>query len=205
MHLNQNAANMKHIKNLCIYCGSSSGRREAYAEAACALADTLVRHGIGLVYGGASIGIMGIVADHVLQGGGKATGVIPEALMRKEVAHYQLTELHVTRSMHERKTRMAELSDGFIALPGGLGTLEELFEIWTWAQLGFHSKPCGLLNVEGYFDPLIEFLDRAAGEQFIKPLHRNMLAVETDSEVLLDRLANYQSPIGETWVGKDET
>lgn len=198
-------ATLQTIKNICIYCGSSPGRREAYAAAARILAETLVRRGIGLVYGGASIGLMGTVADHVLQHGGTVVGVIPEALMRKEVAHYQLTELHVTRSMHERKTLMAELADGFIALPGGLGTLEELFEIWTWAQLGFHAKPCGLLNVDGYFDPLLEFLDRAADEQFIKSVHRTMLLVESEPEALLDRLARYQSPIVETWVGKDET
>ncbi|MGR8953493.1 MAG: LOG family protein [Gammaproteobacteria bacterium] len=198
-------ATLQTKKNICIYCGSSPGRREAYAAAARELADTLVRRGIGLVYGGASIGLMGAVADHVLQHEGTVIGVIPEALMRKEVAHYQLTELHVTRSMHERKTLMAELADGFIALPGGLGTLEELFEIWTWAQLGFHAKPCGLLNVDGYFDPLLEFLDRAADEQFIKSVHRTMLLVESEPETLLDRFASYQSPIVETWVGKDET
>jgi len=161
---------MKPLKNICVYCGSSPGRLKAYADAARALAEALVSRNIGLVYGGASIGIMGAVADHVLQLGGKAVGVIPEALMRKEVAHYRLSELYVTQSMHERKMRMAELSDGFIALPGGLGTLEELFEIWTWAQLGFHDKPCGLLNVEGYYDPLIEFLDHAVTEQFAPPL-----------------------------------
>lgn len=196
---------MKLIKNICIYCGSSPGRREAYAAAARALAHTLVSHDIGLVYGGASVGIMGEVADHVLRLGGKAVGVIPEALVRKEVAHYHLTELIVTRSMHERKTLMAELSDGFIALPGGLGTLEELFEIWTWAQLGFHAKPCGLLNVEGYFDALTAFLDHAVAEQFIAPLHRAMLLVEKEPEALLQRLTKYQAPVVETWVAGDET
>jgi len=195
---------MKPLKNICVYCGSSPGRLEAYADAARALAEALVSRNIGLVYGGASIGIMGAVADHVLQLGGKAVGVIPEALMRKEVAHYRLSELYVTQSMHERKMRMAELSDGFIALPGGLGTLEELFEIWTWAQLGFHDKPCGLLNVEGYYDPLIEFLDHAVTEQFVHPSHRAILIVESDPEKLLDRFANYQPPIVKTWVEKDE-
>jgi len=195
---------MKALKNICVYCGSSPGRLEAYADAARALAEALASRNIGLVYGGAGIGIMGAVADHVLQLGGKAVGVIPEALMRKEVAHYRLSELYVTQSMHERKMRMAELSDGFIALPGGLGTLEELFEIWTWAQLGFHDKPCGLLNVEGYYDPLIEFLDHAVTEQFVRHSHRAILIVENEPEKLLERFANYQPPIVKTWVEKDE-
>jgi len=195
---------MKPLKNICIYCGSSPGRLEAYADAARALAEALVNRNIGLVYGGAGIGIMGAVADHVLQLGGKAVGVIPEALMRKEVAHYRLSELHVTQSMHERKMRMAELSDGFIALPGGLGTLEELFEIWTWAQLGFHDKPCGLLNVEGYYDPLIEFLDHAVTEQFVRDAHRAMLHLESDAGMLLDRFANYRPPAVKTWIHKNE-
>jgi uncharacterized protein (TIGR00730 family) len=195
---------MKQLTSICVYCGSSPGRREQYAANARALAETLVSRNIGLVYGGASIGIMGIMADHVLRLGGKAIGVIPEALMRKEVAHYQLTELHVTQSMHERKMRMAELSEGFIALPGGLGTLEELFEIWTWAQLGFHDKPCGLLNAEGYYDPLIEFLDHAVAEQFVRESHRSMLMVERDPESLLDRFANYRPPQVKIWVDKDE-
>ena len=196
---------MKPIKSICIYCGSSPGRLEAYAASADALAESLVSHNIRLVYGGASVGIMGRVADHVLKLGGQAVGVIPEALVRKEVAHNNLTELHVTQSMHERKTLMAELSDGFIALPGGIGTLEELFEIWTWAQLGFHDKPCGLLNVEGYFDALIKFLDHALAEQFVKQIHRAILIVETDPEALLDRYVNYRPPVVTHWVGKDET
>ncbi|EIC28900.1 MULTISPECIES: TIGR00730 family Rossman fold protein [Methylomicrobium] len=196
---------MRQLKNICVYCGSSPGSREAYAGKARALAETLVNRGIGLVYGGASIGLMGMIADHVLRLGGRAVGVIPEALMHKEVAHYRLTELHVTHSMHERKMRMAELADGFIALPGGLGTLEELFEIWTWAQLGFHGKPCGLLNAEGYYDPLIEFLDHAVTEQFVRPSHRSMLIVESEPEKLLDRFADYRVPAVKIWVEKDET
>lgn len=195
---------MKPIKSICIYCGSNLGRLDAYTVAAHALAESLVNRDIRLVYGGAGIGVMGIIADHVLKLGGQAAGVIPEALVRKEVAHQNLTELHITHSMHERKTLMAELSDGFIALPGGLGTLEELFEIWTWAQLGFHDKPCGLLNVEGYFDALIKFLDHALSEQFIKPTHRDLLIVETVPEVLLDRYANFQPPAVTHWVGSGE-
>ena len=148
---------------------------------------------------------MGRVADEVLKLGGQAIGIIPKALAHKEVAHKNLTELHVTDSMHERKMLMAELSDGFIALPGGIGTLEELFEIWTWAQLGFHNKPCGLLNVEGYYDLLIGFLDHVAAEQFFKKDHHALLLVETNPDVLLDRYATYQPPELKHWLGKNET
>jgi uncharacterized protein (TIGR00730 family) len=193
------------MKSICVYCGSNPGRQEAYSSAARDLAKSLVDRNLKLVYGGASVGIMGLVADAVLQHGGQAVGVIPDTLVRKEVAHTNLTELHVTQSMHERKTLMAELSDGFIALPGGIGTLEEIFEIWTWAQLGFHRKPCGLLNIEGYFDSLTTFLDHAVAEQFVKKLHRSMLIVEHDPEVLLDRFASYEPPTTQKWVGKAET
>jgi len=193
------------MKNICVYCGSNPGRQEAYSSAARALAKSLVDRKLGLVYGGASVGIMGLIADTVLQLGGRAVGVIPEALVRKEVAHKNLTELHVTQSMHERKTLMAELSDGFIAMPGGIGTLEEIFEIWTWAQLGIHAKPCGLLNAAGYFDALTTFLDHAVAEQFVKPPHRAILIVEQTPDVLLDRFASYQAPTVQKWVGKAET
>ncbi|HEY8094679.1 MAG TPA: TIGR00730 family Rossman fold protein [Methylobacter sp.] len=196
---------MTSINSICIYCGSSPGRLDAYASAAYSLAESLVSRNIRLVYGGASIGIMGMVADRVLKLGGEAIGVIPKALAHKEVAHQHLTELHVTQSMHERKMLMAELSDGFIALPGGIGTLEELFEIWTWAQLGFHHKPCGLLNVEGYYDALIKFLDHVMAEQFVKAHHHAMLMVETNPDALLDRYVNYQPPAVKHWLGKDET
>jgi len=196
---------MTPINSICVYCGSSPGRIEAYGSAGCALAKSLVSRNIRLVYGGAGIGIMGMVADQVLKLGGQAIGVIPKALAHKEVAHKNLTELHVTQSMHERKMLMAELSDGFIALPGGIGTLEELFEIWTWAQLGFHNKPCGLLNVEGYYDSLIGFLDHVLAEQFVKKDHHAMLIVETNPDALLDRYINYQPAAVRHWVGKDET
>ncbi|MDI1278214.1 TIGR00730 family Rossman fold protein [Methylobacter sp.] len=196
---------MASINSICIYCGSSPGRLDAYASAAFVLAEALVSRNIRLVYGGASIGIMGMVADRVLKLGGQAVGVIPKALAHKEVAHHHLTELHVTQSMHERKMLMAELADGFIALPGGIGTFEELFEIWTWAQLGFHHKPCGLLNVEGYYDSLINFLDHVKAEQFVKDHHHAMLMVETNTDVLLDRYVNYQPPAVKHWLGKDET
>src|SRR5665647_689074 len=181
------------MKNICVYCGSSPGRLEAYAIGACALARALVDRDLGLVYGGAGIGLMGLVADTVLQLGGRAVGVIPEALARKEVVHKGLSELHITQSMHERKTMMAELSDGFIAMPGGIGTFEEIFEIWTWSQLGIHAKPCGLLNVAGYYDALTTFLDHAATEQFLKPQHRSLLIVEHEPEALMDRFGRVHS------------
>jgi uncharacterized protein (TIGR00730 family) len=196
---------MTSINSICIYCGSSPGRLEAYASAAISLAEALVSRKIKLVYGGASIGIMGMVADQVLKLGGQVIGVIPKALAHKEVAHHHLTELYITQSMHERKMLMAELSDGFIALPGGIGTLEELFEIWTWAQLGFHQKPCGLLNVESYYDSLIKFLDHVLAEQFVKQHHHAMLIVETNPDTLLNRYVNYQPPALKHWLGKDET
>jgi uncharacterized protein (TIGR00730 family) len=196
---------MTAIKSICIYCGSSPGRLDAYSSAAFSVAEALVSRNIRLVYGGASIGIMGLLADQVLKLGGQAIGVIPKALAHKEVAHQQLTELHITQSMHERKMRMAELADGFIALPGGIGTLEELFEIWTWAQLGIHSKPCGLLNVEGYYDSLIGFLDHVLAEQFVKMHHHAMLIVESKPDKLLDRYVNYQPPVVKHWIGKNET
>lgn len=196
---------MKAMKSLCVYCGSSSGRIDAYAQAARVLAGAMVERGIRLVYGGASVGIMGAVADEVLRLGGQAVGVIPESLMRKELAHAGLTELHVTPSMHARKTLMAELADGFVALPGGIGTFEEIFEVWTWAQLGFHGKPCGLLNIAGYYDGLTAFLDHAASEQFVRADQRRMLVVEADPVALLDRFASYSPPALPKWVGRDET
>jgi uncharacterized protein (TIGR00730 family) len=195
---------MEKLTSLCVYCGSSSGRIDAYAAAARTLAQAMVERGIRLVYGGASVGIMGTVADEVLRLGGTAVGVIPEALMRKELAHAGLTELHVTPSMHARKTLMAELADGFVALPGGIGTMEEIFEIWTWGQLGLHRKPCGLLNVAGYYDALIAFLDHATGEQFVRPDQRRMLVVESAPAVLLDRLTTYAPPELSRWVGPGE-
>ncbi len=193
------------MKHVCVYCGSSPGRLPAYAVAARALGQALLARGLGLVYGGASIGLMGMVADTVLAGGGRVVGVIPQALARKEVAHAGLTELIVTASMHERKTRMAELSDGFIALPGGIGTFEELFEIWTWAQLGMHAKPVGLLNVAGYYDALITFLDHAAQEQFMKSAQRELLMVESDPATLLARFASHKALVRQQWLGVEQT
>ena len=193
------------MKAICVYCGSSPGRLDVYASAARALGQAMVERDLGLVYGGASIGLMGLIADTVMQLGGRAVGVIPKGLARKEVVHRHLTELHVTQSMHERKTLMAELSDGFIAMPGGIGTFEEIFEIWTWAQLGIHAKPCGLLNVAGYYDALTTFLDHAAAEQFLKPDQRSLLMVEQQPQVLLDRFASYQPPSVRKWLDADES
>ena len=193
------------MKNMCVYCGSSPGRLEVYADGARALAQALVARNFGLVYGGASIGLMGLIADSVLSLGGRAVGVIPHALAQKEVAHKGLTELHITQSMHERKTLMAELSDGFIAMPGGIGTFEEIFEVWTWAQLGIHAKPCGLLNVGGYYDALTTFLDHATAEQFLKPPHRSLLVIESGADALLDRFASYQAPGIQKWLNTGES
>lgn len=165
----------------------------------------MVRRGIRLVYGGGSVGLMGIVADAVLKAGGEVTGVIPEALVRREVEHHGVTELHVTRSMHERKALMSELADGFIALPGGIGTLEEIFEVWTWAQLGIHRKPCGLLNVDGYFDSLTRFLGHTVSEGFLSTSQRSVLLVEDSPEALLDRFASYTPPDAPKWMEVDQT
>jgi len=194
------------MKAICVYCGSSDGRSPEYERAARALAKGLVERGLGLVYGGAQVGLMGVLADEVIRLGGRTVGVIPESLRARELAHLGLDELIVTHSMHERKTIMAERSDGFIALPGGVGTLEEIFEIWTWAQLGFHDHPCGFLNVDGYYDGLVRFIDHAVEEGFIRAAHRWMIAFESDSEALLDRFAAYGAPVVSKWVdAEDET
>jgi len=193
------------LRNLCVYCGSNPGRQDIYIEAARELGRTMARQGVGLVYGGASIGIMGAIADAVLEAGGRAVGIIPESLMKKELAHRALTELHVTQSMHERKRMMADLADGFVALPGGAGTLEEIFEVWTWAQLGHHAKPCALYNAGGYYDRLAQFLDHMVAEQFVRPQHRDMLIVEDGPQRLLQRLADYEAPAVTKWIGRAET
>lgn len=188
------------LENICVYCGSNTGNDPVYTEQAQALGRALVTRGLGLVYGGSKVGIMGVVADAVLQAGGRAIGIIPEALMQKELAHHHLTELHVVHSMHERKTMMAERASAFIAMPGGVGTLEEIFEAWTWAQLGFHRKPCGLLNVAGYYDQLAGFLDHTVASGFMQPQHRQMLVVDADADQLLDRFAHYEPPSVSKWI-----
>ncbi|WP_086933796.1 TIGR00730 family Rossman fold protein [Agarilytica rhodophyticola] len=193
------------MKKICVYCGSSSGGKPEYLDAANILAEEFIKRGIGLVYGGASVGLMGKIADKVLAFGGEVIGVIPHALAEKELSHPGLTELKVVNSMHERKTIMADIADGFIALPGGLGTLEEIFEVLTWAQLGFHSKPCALFNAAGYYDKLAAFLDHAVREEFVKDIHRNSLLVDNDAQSLLDRMFEYQAPSDHKWIGRDET
>jgi uncharacterized protein (TIGR00730 family) len=192
------------IRKICVYCGSSPGKNPVFSLAASSLAKAMCERGIGLVYGGAAVGVMGALANAVLEAGGEAIGVIPRSLAIKEVAHANLTELHVVSSMHDRKAMMAELADGFIALPGGWGTLEEIFEILTWAQLGFHEKPCGLLNIEGYYDGLIDFLDNAIEQQFVREVCRPMLMTAREPVELLDRFAGYRAPKVRKWMAEDE-
>jgi hypothetical protein len=170
-----------------------------------ALGHELARRDIGLVYGGASVGVMGAVADGVLDRGGNAIGVLPHFFATKEVAHSGLDELLIVNSMHERKARMAELSDGFIALPGGWGTIEEIFEMLTWAQLGHHEKPCGLLNIESYYDDLFSFLEKAMEEQFVREEYRPMMMMDTSPAGLLDRFGSYRAPRVKKWIGPEET
>jgi uncharacterized protein (TIGR00730 family) len=189
------------MRRICVYCGSNSGSRGIFAETAVKLADLLVHQRLELVYGGASAGIMGVIADRVLERGGRVHGVIPTSITKKEIAHQGLTELHVVQTMHERKTQMAALSDGFIALPGGYGTLEELIEIITWGQLRFHDKPCGIVNVEGYFDHLLAYLDNAVAEGFLRPENRAMLLAESDPAILLERFRLYVPPQVDKWTG----
>jgi uncharacterized protein (TIGR00730 family) len=179
------------MKSLCVYCGSSFGKDTAYADAARLLAKEMVAQDIGLVYGGGKVGLMGVIADEVLKLGGVATGIIPQALFEKEVGHTGLTELRVVQDMHERKALMAELADGFVALPGGIGTLEELFEILTWAQLGFHQKPVGVLNVNGFYDGLIAFLQMQVAQGFVKDKQAALLLHESSAPALITRMQAY--------------
>ena len=192
------------MKRVCVFCGSRNGTRDQYVAAARRMGEALARRGIGLVYGGGGIGLMGVLADAAVSAGGDVVGVIPEALMAREVAHRGLTDLRVVASMHERKALMAELADAFVALPGGFGTLEEFCESLTWAQLGIHRKPCGLLNVEGFFDPLLLLFDHAVRERFVSPDHRSLVVVEEDPERLLDALSRWEPPALERWMGREE-
>jgi uncharacterized protein (TIGR00730 family) len=195
---------MSVFQRICVFCGSSPGFDARYVSAARHLGGVLAERQLGLVYGGASIGVMGAVADAVLARGGQVIGVIPHALSSKEIAHGGLTELHVVASMHERKALMAQRSDAFVALPGGFGTLEELFEVLTWAQLGLHPKPCGLLNVNGYFDHLLSFLDHCVEEGLLREGHREMLLVADDASELLSRMERYSRPSVEKWLTRGE-
>jgi len=187
---------------LCIFCGSSPGARPDYGNATVELAQLLAGRGIGVVYGGASVGLMGLLADTVLDAGGEVIGVIPEALEAKEISHRGLSELRVVGSMHERKALMAELSEGFISLPDGSGTLEELFEVFTWAQLGLHHKPCALLNVAGYYDGLTTFLDHAVEERFLRAEHRAMLLCEDTPGAVLEALERFEPPAVDKWIDR---
>ncbi|HEX2178919.1 MAG TPA: TIGR00730 family Rossman fold protein [Actinomycetota bacterium] len=193
------------MKRLCVFTGASPGARPQYARAAQDLAEALVERNLTLIYGGSKVGLMGLLADAALEAGGEVIGVIPERLFAKEIPHMGLTELHMVKSMHERKQVMADLSDGFLALPGGVGTLEELTEIYTWGQLGLHRKPCGLFNVEGYYNYLIQFLDHAVHERFLKPTHRDTLLVGDDPGELLDKFANYRAPRLGKWLDRAST
>jgi uncharacterized protein (TIGR00730 family) len=183
------------MESICVFCGSSEGARPLYRETAQEMGRTIARRGLRLVYGGGRIGLMGTLADAALAAGGAVTGVIPRSLADKEIAHPGLTDLRLTGSMHERKALMAEMADAFIALPGGWGTFDELCEILTWAQIGLHAKPCGLLNPAGYYDPLLALFDRAVEERFLRPEHRAMLRVETDPDLLLEALSRYRAPL----------
>jgi uncharacterized protein (TIGR00730 family) len=188
------------MRSICVFCGSNSGRDPAYRAAAEQVGELLATRGLRLVYGGGNVGLMGIVADAALRAGGEVIGIIPEALLARELGHTGLTELRVVASMHERKAQMADLSDGFIALPGGLGTLEELAEILTWAQLGLHQKPCGLLDVNGYWASLVAFFDHAVAEGFLPPEHRALAIRDSAPDRLLDRMARFVPPDTTKWI-----
>ena len=191
---------MSEIRRLAVFCGSNPGARPEYGHAARAFGKLLASRGVGIVYGGSNVGLMQALADAMLDELGDIIGVIPRMLVEREVANKALTDLRIVDSMHDRKALMAKLADGFVALPGGIGTLEEFFEIWTWAQLGMHDKPCGLLNVAGYFDPLLEFLDRAVAEKFVREVHRKMVIVESDAATLLARFEAYEPPRVVKWI-----
>jgi uncharacterized protein (TIGR00730 family) len=192
------------MRRICVFCGSSPGRHAEYREAAAHLGRQLAHSGIGLVYGGASIGLMGTVADAARAAGGEVIGVIPRSLVELEVAHNGLDDLRVVGSMHERKALMAELSDAFVALPGGIGTLEEMFEVWTWAQLGSHAKPCAFLNVRGFYDALLGFLDHVVEDGFLRPVHRDMVLVESDPQALLEAIRGYVPPTVAKLISRDQ-
>ena len=188
------------IRRLCVFCGSSAGREPGYLHLAESLARALAERGIGIVYGGASVGLMGALADAALAAGGEVIGVITQALIEREIGHRGLTELRIVASMHERKALMAELADGFVALPGGIGTLEELFEVWTWAQLGLHAKPCALLDAGGFYGPLAAFLDHLVDAGFVREAHRDMLLTAHSPEELLAAFASYRPPRVGKWL-----
>jgi len=188
------------VRSVCVFCGASIGANPAYREAAVALGQAIARRGLTLVYGGGAVGLMGVVADAAMAAGGEVVGIIPQSLLDAEVGHKGLSRLEVVDGMHARKARMAELSDAFIALPGGLGTLEELFEVWTWGQLGYHGKPLGLLEVNGFYSKLTAFLDHIVGEGFVRAPHRDMLQVSESPQTLLEALDNWKPTVTPKWV-----
>jgi uncharacterized protein (TIGR00730 family) len=192
------------MKSVCVYCGSSFGAKPGYAKAAQAFGRALVDAGLTLVYGGGRVGLMGVIADEVLAAGGRAIGVIPELLVSKEVGHRGLSELHIVPDMHQRKKMMADLSDAFVALPGGAGTLEELFEVFTWAQLGYHQKAVALYNIDGYYDPLVTMLEHTVQEGFMQRAYLDILQIDTDPASLIDKLKHYQPPRQDKWSEKRE-
>jgi uncharacterized protein (TIGR00730 family) len=199
-------SSLRSVERICVFCGASPGARPAYREVTEELARLLAASGIGVVYGGGGVGLMGALADAVLAEGGAVTGIIPRALVDREIAHRDVTDMRVVGSMHERKALMAELADAFIALPGGLGTLEELFEVYTWAQLGLHRKPCALLNVEGYYDGVVDFLSTAVEERFVRDEHREMLIVEREPGALIERLRRFEPDAAvPKWIDLEET
>jgi uncharacterized protein (TIGR00730 family) len=193
------------IRRLAVFCGSNTGARSDYVDAARAFGKLVSDRGIGVVYGGSNVGLMAALANEILDNQGEIIGVIPRMLVQREVAHRELGDLRIVESMHERKATMAALADGFVALPGGIGTLEEFFEVWTWAQLGVHEKPCGLLNVAGYFDGLLSFLDGAVEEKFVRDVHRQMLIVDDNAARLLDRFESYEPPRVVKWISAAAT
>ena len=193
------------MRRLCVFCGSSTGNQRAYSDAAEALGALLAERGIGLVYGGGNVGLMGVIADAVMAKGGQVIGVIPQSLADREIANTGITELRIVDSMHTRKAMMADLSDAFIAMPGGVGTFEEFFEVVTWTQLGLHRKPCGLLNVNGFYAPLAAFIDQATNEGFIRPEHRAAIVLDSDPVRLLDTLATIELPKVPKWIDRSET
>lgn len=193
------------MQRICVFCGAHAGTKPAYLESARRLGGLLVERNVELVNGGGQVGMMGATADAVLAQGGRAIGVIPHGLSGKEIAHQDMTELHIVPNMHARKALMAKLSDGFIALPGGFGTLEELFEVTTWSQLGIHRKPIGLANVAGYYDPLLTMIDRAVEEGFIRPEYRQLLLSDSDEAALLDQMIAYRAPDLKRWITPDES
>jgi uncharacterized protein (TIGR00730 family) len=193
------------MKRVCVFCGSSPGVRKSYALAAARLAENLAASGLTIVYGGGNVGLMGILADAALKAGGEVIGVIPGMLASKELAHSGLTELRLVGSMHERKALMAELSDAFIAMPGGYGTFDEFCEILTWTQLGLKRSPCGLLNIDGYYDHLLKLFDHAVAEQFVKPVHRRMVLDDSDPASLVSRIKGYSAPVVDKWIGLQQT